>query len=389
MLFLSLLQLLVTAVAAINVNTPEQYATVLASNLWTPPLLVQSPFLGILYLTVTPLPNYSQNASLNMFAIEALLYHNVDYATDASVWGPGPRGSITEGGGAQRLFLLYPPSTTPTSASCPLFTYNVVDETIILALRAGDLYAVIYSNGVDAGELRGQLETRNDIYYLPLVDPTTPANAGIMENFLYPYNMSTDFNGTINDSYNLSVTGAAIIRTYNDYPNCGTAQPQPALNSPVAIDYYILSSSGYTQSFMGVPYGTGLSAVEFGIMPSGVINSNLLFDTGSCVQKRGAIEKSQPVFGLNSSAMLLYYETYNFSTGQYNRTFLGQFIRLPLFQVVGNEVFVFGAAPEAQPDPNITKVKESTSDTVVLVIVGVGLFVGFGCLLGLGFYLIQ
>jgi hypothetical protein len=380
---------LVAVAIAINVNTPEQYATVLASNLWTPPLLVQSPFLGILYLTVTPLPNPTQNMSLNMFVIESLLYHNVDYATDASVWGPGPRGSVTEGGGAQRLFLLYPPLKTPGSVSCPLFTYNVVDESIILALRAGDLYAVISSGGIDAGELRGQIETRNDIYYLPLVDPTSPNNIGLTEDMLYPYENTTNFNGTINDSYNLSVTGAALIRTYNDYPNCGTTLRQPALNSPVAIDYYILSSTGYAQSFMGVPYGTGLSAVELGIMPTGVINANLLFDTGSCVQKRGAIEKSQPVFGLNSSALLLYYEVYNFSSGAYNRTFLGQFIRLPLLSVVGNEVFVFGAVPEARPDANITKEKGNGPDKAVLFLVGAGLFIGFGCLLGLGFYLIQ
>ncbi len=156
--------LLLNAASGININTPEQYATVLASNQWTPVLPVQSPFLGILYLTVTALPNYSTNASLNMFAVEALLYHNVDYATDTSVWGPGDRGSNTEGSGSQQIFLLYPPGKTASSTDCPLFTYNVVVESVIVALRNGELYAVINSGGADAGVLRGQIETRNDIY---------------------------------------------------------------------------------------------------------------------------------------------------------------------------------------------------------------------------------
>ena len=382
-LSLLLAVLAVAGTAAINMNTPEQYATVLASNLWAPPLAVQSPFLGILYLTVTPLPNNTPNASMNLFAIESLTYHNVDYATDVSVWGPGVRGSPTEGGGAQRLFLLYPSTGGPTSASCPMFMYNVVDETVILALRAGDLYAVIFSNGIEAGQLRGQIETRNDIYYLPLVDPNAPINQGLTE---YAYNSSFNYNGTISEGYNLTVTGAAIIRTFNDYPNCGTARPQPQLAFGVALDYYILSSTQAGQSFMGVPYGSGLSAVEFGIMPSGVINSNLLFDTGSCMQQRGFIEKTSPVFGLNSSALILYYETYNFSTGVYNRTSLGQFIRLPYTRVEGNEVFVFGSPPNATSDAIIIIEKDHGIDWPLLTILGFVLVFGIIIILSLIYY---
>jgi hypothetical protein len=369
-----LLIITTTVVKGLNFSIPEQYATVLTSSQWTPTLPVQSPFLGILYMTVTALPNYTPNASLNMFQIDSFLYHNVDYATDAAVYGPGLRGSNTTN--AVRLFLLYPNLQVPNAFACPIYSSTIVDEDVMNAMRNGLLYALITSNGQDAGELRGQIETRNDIYFTPLIDPLAPINA----------------NKTNTTTANMTVTGAAIVRIYNAYPNCGSNKKEPVLTAPVAIDYYILSSTEFNKGFLGIPVGSGLVSVDFGTMPTNVASINLLFDTGSCIFRRGDIEVIWPAFGYGSSNMSVFFETYNFDNGVYNRTLLGNLLRLPYFKVLGNELFVFEFNSTANnfgngPPPADVVIKYESNDRMILLIAGTILFfiavisIGFTCVI--------
>lgn len=321
-----------------DVSNPEQYATVLTWDQWVPTLSVASPFAGILFLTVTPIIIAPTNLSLNTYRIDAILHHNIDYATDASVWGVDPRGAVL---GSIRLFFLYQSPAGPTSASCPLITSTVVDEDVVVALRQGQLFGVVSSSGIDGGELRGQIETRNDIYYAPLVDPTFP---GVNDTF-------PDSNVSAPD---VVISGAAIIRIF-DIPqgDASLLGLDAVLSLPVGIDFYILSMSGMGLIFIGQSVDSNATAYDFGTMPSNVAGMDLLYQKATYLIRRDYIETVVPPFGFNSSNLKLFTQDFDLVTGNVTTVHVADFYRLPLLAFSdggrGNNVFVFNLTGTDSP----------------------------------------
>lgn len=295
------------AVFNLNTSTPEQYATVLAWDQFVPTESPESPFFGILYMTVTPLSVNIANSSLNTYTVDTFLYHNVIFATDAGVWTSAPRMVVN---GTMKIFDLFTFPGTAAAADCPAFSSNVVFQDVIDALRQGETFAQVTSGGQDAGQLRGQIETRNDIYFAPI----SPHNA------------------TLN---NATTLGAALLRIYNIQ---GFTFEDRA--SSVGVDAYIISSAGLLMEFYGLTIITNFSGITFGVLLNTNAVANTIFLPGTAMTQRQFIEKEfPPMYGTNSSNMRLYMQ--DFISANLTQTYLGEFIRLPLLSFNGNEVLVF------------------------------------------------
>lgn len=296
-----------------DVDIPEQYATVLASNQFVPAQIIQSSFFGILYITVTPLNNPTSNVSANTFRLDTMLTHNVQFAVDAAVYGAGARGVIS---GAFRLFSLKDDALYPTTAPVgPIAHSVVVDEEIISMLRQGLLFGEITSNGQTEGQLRGQIESRNDIYFAPLYDPASPVNA----------------------------TGAALIRVFDQPPYAifpgGYAR---IANYPLALDYYVLSSTQRDRDFIAIASNLSQTLVfDFGLMEDTVLGMVANFGRGFQLPQRRFIQLKWPMFGKGSSPMSVYAQ--NLLDGYLNITVvkMGQFSRLPLMQFKSNQLYIY------------------------------------------------
>jgi hypothetical protein len=315
MLALALLALLVhTAAAGVviapNVSNPEQYATVLAWDQWVPSLPSPSPFYGILWLTVTPIIMDAHNLTNNTYRIDTYLFHDVPFAMDASVFGPAPRNSVD---GSMRLFHLFYLNTTAESADCPQSVSVVVSEQVIIWLRQGLLFAEISSNGVDGGQLRGQIETRNDLYFCALGDLRL----------------------------NRTLTGAVIVRGYTVSVH-GVLQTQPY--QTLGIDLYVLSQTEWGTDFVGTPPNNTVPAINFGSMPSTVVNVNQLYGYGLYVARRDSIEKQGALFGPNSSNMRVLTQSWD-ANYTYVYEPMCDLVRLPLLGFSshgrGNNILIY------------------------------------------------
>jgi hypothetical protein len=291
-LFFTLFLFFAVTLASIDFSVPEQYATVLAWDQFEPTLITPSPFFGILFLTVTKRTT-NANISRNTFYVNSLLWHNVDYATDVAVYGPDPRGAFNA---SLRLFSLFPSLGDPTSNGCPIYHTSIVDDEVVRLLRKGQLFAEITAGGADGGQLRGQIETRDDIYVISLLDP---------------------------DTINQTSTGMGLIRTFELFNSILPTHP-------VGIDYYFLTSTRFTQTFVGVSNVTGFIAVNFGQVPSNINNINAIFATQLEMFRREDIEKPMPAFGFGSSSLKLYAQDPTINSNE-TMVFLGDFYHLPFF----------------------------------------------------------
>lgn len=297
----------------IDVDIPEQYATVLASNQFVPTQIIQSSFFGILYITVTPLNNPTTNVSANTFRLNTVLTHNVQFAVDAAVYGAAPRGSIS---GAFRLFSLKDDAQYPTTAPVGPITHSVVvGEEIISMLRDGVLFGEITSNGQTEGQLRGQIESRNDIYFAPLYDPMSPTN----------------------------LTGAALIRVFDQPPfNIFPGGYARIAEYPLALDYYVLSSTQPDRDFIAIAANLSQTLVfDFGLLEDTVLGMFAIFGRGFQLPQRRFIQLRWPMFGSGSSSMSIYAQ--NLLDGFLNYTIvrMGQFSRLPLLQFKSNQLYIY------------------------------------------------
>jgi hypothetical protein len=269
-------------------------------------------------MTVQPLNVNNTNFTANTFTVQTFLYHNVDYSTQAAVWGPDLRGRVNE---SMPIFNLWAPPANATAFACPLYNTLVVSESVIVNLRAGLLFAVVSSGGAPAGELRGQIETRNDIFFAP-IEITTPHD-----------NMTGNFTDT-------GVVGAALIRIFDIRTYQWFDKAWPA-----GVDVYILSSINSLQNFYGLSVLTNLIAITFGDLPSSNSNTNTIYLTGQTLVRREDLEKyTLPVFGPGSSNMQLYSQSF-LNPANYTNSMLGPFIRLPFLafndDLRGNDVFVY------------------------------------------------
>lgn len=299
---------LAAATFDLDISTPEQYAAVLAWDQFVPSESPESPFFGIVYMTVTPLSVNIVNSPFNTYTVDTFLYHNVIFATDAGVWTSAPRLAVN---GTMKVFDLFTLPGTAAAADCPAFGSSVVFQEVIDALRQGETFAQVTSGGLDAGQLRGQIETRNDIFFAPISI----------------YNASQT---------NASTVGASLIRIYDIQ---GYTFDDRA--SALGLDVYIISSVGVSMDFYGLTVPTNLSAIDFGIMLNTNAAANTFFLPGVAVAQRQYIEKEfPPVYGANSSNMRLYMQDFT-DPANYSRTFLGEYIRLPLLSFDGNNVLVF------------------------------------------------
>jgi len=292
-----------------NISNPEQYATVLAWDQWVPTLTKESPFFGVLFLTVTPILMDAKNLSANTYRIDTYLYHDSVYALDAAVYGPAGRGVVN---GSLRLFHLYYANTTAASADCPQTVSVTVNEEIIVWLRTGKLYAAIYSSG-DGGNLRGQIETRNDLYFCALNDARL----------------------------NRSFTGAALVRGYTVTID-GHKQTHPS--QPLGVDYYVLSSSEWGTGFASALPGSAVPTFAFGVMPSNTAFVNQLYGIGLYAVQRQYIEKQGALFGTNSSNAHMFSQTWN-ANFTYIYDPLCDMVRLPLLGFSnsgrGNNILIY------------------------------------------------
>jgi hypothetical protein len=284
------------AVVPVNVSVPEQYATVLAWDQYVPTLAVPSTFVGLLYLTVTPLNMAPGNLSANTYRVDTYLYHNIPFALVLAVYGPAARGAHN---GSVLLFHLNDPSTDPGSAGCPQTVSVVISERVVTWLRQGLLYAQIDSNGA-GGELRGQIETRNDLYFCALGDPAA----------------------------NASYTGAVVVRGYT-VSISGVRQTLPS--QPLGVDYWLLSATEASRGFAAGFPSTEIANFDFGVLPSNVEFVNMLYGIGLYAVRRDYIERTGTVYGPGSSSMQIYAQAF---LADDNYTFffdpLCEMVRLPL-----------------------------------------------------------
>lgn len=297
-------------IPSINTSNPQQYATVLAWDQFVPTESPESPFFGILYMTVTPAIINNANSSLNTYIIDTFLYHNVIYATDAGVWAAAGRENVAS---TMKIFDLFTTPLTASATDCPAYSTTMVFQDVIDALRAGLLFAQVTSGGVDAGQLRGQIETRNDIFFTSLDI----------------YNASAP-------GYNITTVGAALIRTYDIHGYTFVDRL-----SPVGIDAYIISSFGVTFDVYGYSSLINTTAVDFGILVNTNSQANTIFYSAGTLIRRADIETDgPPVYGPGSSPMQLYMQDFGIQSN-YTTLLMGNFIRLPLLSFNENDVFVF------------------------------------------------
>lgn len=290
----------------INTSITEQYAAALAWDQHVPLQALESPLMGIIYMTVTPLQINSMNSSDNTYIIDTFLYHNVNSATDAAIWGADARGDITD---SMRLLSLFQSPDTPVSVDCPLYTTHVVYYDVVQALRNGMLFAVVET--AELSPLRGQIETRNDIYFAPITSK--------------------------NDTGNVTrVAGAALLRMFNIQ-----GHTYKDIDMPVGIDAYVISSEGASNDYYGVSLLTNLPALSIGIMDvTNVVANTIFIQDMTLVFRRDLQKLTPPVFGPNSSNLILYMQDLT-NLVNYTKSSLGEFIRLPLLGFDGDRVSVF------------------------------------------------
>ena len=301
-----LLLLLITYAFAqfpLNTSLIEQYACILASNQFVPAQSPESPFMGIFYMTV-------QQIAASQFLFNTFLYHNVDYATDAQICGPAPRGKVN---GSTCFIPLYQAPQTANSRNCPLYSSMVVYQDVVDALRQGLLFAEVTS-GQPSGQLRGQIETRNDIFFAPIQGKTNTT----------------------------TIVGAGLIRLFDIYGNT-FSNPQAS----AGVDMYVISNPDYNNdAIQGLSVITNITGLLFGNLTVSNMVANTIYEPAIVLLNRDSLERqTPPMYGPTSANMLMY--ALDFSIPIFNDTsivptyVMGRFIRLPLLKFNGNEVFVF------------------------------------------------
>lgn len=294
----------------LNTALPEQYACVLASDQYVPAQNPPSPFMGILYLTVTPLVVNSTNPANNQFRVDTFLYHNVDYATQAYICGPAARGKVN---GSTCIIPLYLAPDTPTASSCPLYSHMTVYQDVIDLLRDGELFATVTSGGQTSGQLRGQIENRNDIFFVPIVNKNST-----------------------------KIVGASLLRLFDIQ-----GYTFVDVTGPAGVEIYLISAPDYNNDdISGFSVLTNLSALAFGNLVVTNSVANTIFFAALTLPVRQNLEKrGTPVYGFNSSNMLLYAQDFSLplvnDTAPIPTYLLGEYIRLPFMKFVGNDVLVF------------------------------------------------
>jgi hypothetical protein len=263
-----------------NATFPEQYATVLVASDFQPPESPDSQFMGILYITAEFVDG--------MVVLHTTLWHSVNFAVSAVVRGPAGRGQT-----GMTLFSLVPPGATASAADAPLRTSVMLDETGVNLLRTGQMYAEVSSGGLPRGQIRGQIEPRNDLYV----------------SFMNEGNVTGNEDNT---------TGIALVYV----SSLGQDINDP--NTFVALDFWLLTRDGNGFDFVGLNGVGGESTFLFGLgVPVSNEFSSLHLFGQSSIQRKNLIV-AEPVFGPGSSSLYLHVQK---EIGV--NTFLGQFMRLP------------------------------------------------------------
>ena len=294
----------------LNTSLPEQYSCVLASDQYVPAQSPPSPFMGIFYMTVTPVSINNVNPADNTFRFDTFLYHNIDYATQAYICGPAARGHVTN---STCFFPLFLPPKSATASDCPLYSHMIVYQDVVDLLREGLLFAMVASGGLSSGQIRGQIENRNDIFFTPITGKNTS-----------------------------QIVGASILRLFDIQ-----GYTFVDVKAPAGIEMYVIAGPDFNDDdISGFSVVNNQSVLAFGNLNITNSVANTIFNAAITLVIREGLEKrGLPVYGFNSSNMMLIAQDFGqpvINGSVAVPTFdLGRYIRLPYLKFTGNEIFVF------------------------------------------------
>lgn len=298
-----------------NTTNNEQYATVLVSSNVVPSVSIGVPFVGILYFTVR-----DEGALKRVFST---VWHNVEEVVTIMLHGPAGRGDIGDaifslvpiqgahvvqgemadaGGGVSQPF------------DSPVHSSFLVDAQTLSFLRAGFLYVQIEAVSDPAIKLRGQVESRNDVYLgfaiLPVED---------MGDYYIDLGEDSDSSGS---DYGIgNATGAFV------YFGISLLQLEKTNNQDRAVlnSWTILCCLPDETLLLGIDETTGVILNTFGTLPQKPPEHTALVIFNDTSIRRDYIIRQSPVFGPDSSRMALAYQ----SAGGLPVK-LGEYVRMPL-----------------------------------------------------------
>lgn len=305
---------------AVNTSTVEQYVSVLVSREMIPPETVKSPFIGLLYMTISEPPNRR---------LSWVLWHSIDFAETATVRGPANDTAVGS------LIFELAPSGDATSRNCPFTGEIPVSETLVDLFHAGMAYAEVESGGKPQGQIRGHIRARDNVYF---------ALSGDTFNVTDP-----DGNVTMGNT-----TGMAVINLWDVGQN-----PRDAF-SQLGMDFWILTRRGGGEIFLGTTEGN--VTVTFGfpdlILPALFQRTDTEIDplnkTGIL---QGSIFVAEPLYGPGSSALTLVMQENGINLE------LGPFLRLP--NPTRRE---FGSGPDGN-DPSPASTSSPSLGVIALIVV--------------------
>jgi len=279
-----------------NTTFLEQYATVLVGRQVVPPLLTVPQSVGLVYFTVEP-----SGTNLRVYST---VWHNVESATAIMLYGPAPREGT---GGA--IMSLVPLAGSANPANCPIERTFVLSSQHIDTLRDGLMYVQIDSATDPDASVRGQIESRNDIYIsFALAIAPVPAEVEDAAGFF------VGLPPTVPPRNTFIPVGMGIIHLEE------SINPERAV-----INSWIMLRAANEPLILGTDADSGHIHQTFGPLPPRppTIPALVIFNDTSI--KSAFVIRQAPVFGPDSSQLDLAIQS---TDGTPYR--LGQFQRLPL-----------------------------------------------------------
>lgn len=295
----------VKSTLAIDLDIPEQYAAVLAADQYNAPLQPDSPFFGLVFITVHPVVN-----STTQFKVKVVLTHNVNFAESAGIHYAESRLSEH---GVELMSLC--PLCTGSALEGPSITEQIIPTEFVRYLRHGHTRVLVFSDNKNKGQIAAQIESRNDIFYAHLYDPE------ITDKSQPP-------------------SGAVLLRLYDLAPHFSGSGLDAVADFPGGVDFWMLSKTRqyYTHEGYNDPNTTVFS---FGVLSAHVSGMNAAFRRDVQIFKRRYIETKWPVYGPGSSNMTMRAKFFDLDNLNHTDVFLGEFTRLPYFTFTNGIMFMY------------------------------------------------
>lgn len=285
----------------LNTTHVEQYATVLVGSNVVPSLSVGIPFIGILYFTVR-----NEGVQMRVFST---IWHNVETTVTIMLHGPAGRGET----GAPLFSLV--PVQGPQPSDAPVQSSFLIDNQTLTFMRAGFLYVQVEAPNDPSLKLRGQVESRNDVYVAFAILPVEDAGEYYLDLGDGSEDSSDSQSSFGNSTDTVVFFGMSLLQLG------ATGNPDRA----VFNSWTILCCLPDETLLLGVDNTGGNILHTFGTLPEKPPEDVALVVYNDTSIRREYIIKSSPLFGSASSRLALAYQS---AGGVPIR--LGEYVRMPL-----------------------------------------------------------